>query len=803
MIARTSLVLALLWAPIAAASDNFAADVTSYPSLLAFYKLADTSGSSRCLDSSSNGNHGTASNISYNQAPILALTTPSSAFNGTTSTCILPYTSSGPLAFSLATPFAIEFVDKFGTLGTGAANTIIGKNDVAPNAGAAGWWVGDYTPSSAGQTGIAIQFQTGISGHYWFAETANTWSQGTSHHVGITWEGDGTGNVASLHVYVDGVPQTVNVVSGSSPIGTGDITNGMAPKIGGAVSWYSNSTPDTLSDIAVYNSAHPAGMTPHVLFSGNTPRDALDFFHGQSLAQNNQPPFANPATGCVVFEKDYSDVDVINDINTAVWLMFKHNWTLCAVMVNSAYPPNAASATRALLDAWGLQSVPVYNYQGSGGQTGGPDNGFTNAIETNYRPQDSTDVGIQSFTPSSGGGAGAGYAVGDVFQINGGTLAGGFGAARYVVLTTGTGGSVTSARIKESGSYTVPPSGTVTTAALTGSGTGLTGAITTAAGKGNYGNAEWALFDLINAHPGGVTLINGGQSHLDYAMAQDHLSGLCGLSAVGVMQGWNPNNAMYGAGSEFNSQNTGSEWAAFYSALAACGTPVPVISYGVENTEVNGSGNNQWVYMGENPKSVLNGAVISGSTLTLGSVASGSVAIGDYVYGISVPGGVKIVSGSGLSWQLNRTLGTIPGSGSETMFTNGWDNPAIVAFINNSTATSACQSATPSFYWCRLSWTPLLMYAMQAGINPNGSGRQLWAMWGGNNGTMTMNTPSAGDDSWSPTPQSGFNFITRTASDGVINNQNALVANDNPSNYLPLFRRRSEPGLRAGSRHSN
>ena len=505
----------------------------------------------------------------------------------------------------------------------------------------------------------------------------------------------------------------------------------------------------------------------------------------------------------VVFEKDYSDVDVINDINTAVWLMFKHNWTLCAVMVNSAYPPNAASATRALLDVWGLQSVPVYNYQGTGGQTSGPDNGFTNAIEANYRPQDSTDVGIQSFTPSGGAGAGSGYATGDLFQINGGTPAAGFGAAQYIVLTTGAGGSVTSARIKESGSYSTPPSGTVTTTALTGGGTGLTGTVATAAGKGNYGNAEWALYDLVNAHPGGVTLINGGQSHLDYAMAEDHPATLCGLSTVGVMQGWNPSNGMYGTGAEFNANNSGPEWAAFYSALAACGTPVPVISYGVENTEVNGSGNNQWVYMGENPKSVLNGARISGSTLTLSAVASGTISVGDTVYGTSVPGGVKIVSGSGLSWQLNRTLSTIPGSGTETMFTNGWDNPAIVAYLNNSTSTSACQGATPAFYWCRLSWTPLLMYAIQAGINPNGSGRQLWTMWGGNNGTMTMNAPSSGDDSWSPTPGSGFNFITRTASDSIINNQNALVANDNPSNYLPLFRRRPEPGLRAGSRHAN
>lgn len=781
-------------------TSNYYADIERYAgaSLVGYFPLTDASGAGTALECSgaTGASNGTPTSVTFGSTGLVSGSTDTAAsFSGATpSKVVVPYSGSWYVTlFDNGTAGHFEAdIDVTGITAHGGG--IIASQGVFAN-GSWTWFVtndGSANHLEVNWNGV------GGSGYLSATTTSETIALTGKRHVSMIWAGSGSGATSDLTLSIDGEPQpltvTINSLGTHSFHGTSNLTIGQPFNSGDSL---------VVQHLAFYNTSDPAGATPHLSnLSGNPPRDALDFYHGQGLRQNNQPPFAAPSTSCVVFEKDYSDVDVINDINTAVWLAFKHQWTLCAIMVNSAYPPNAASATRALLDAWNLRSVPVYNYQGTGGVTGTPDNGFTNAIQANYRPQDSTNVGIKTFTPVVGG---SGFSVGDIFQINGGTVASGFGAAKYVVLAV-SGSSVATARIKESGSYSTAPSGTVTTTAITGGGTGLTGTITTASGKGNFGDAEWALHDLIAAHPGNVTLINGGQSHLDYALSQDHPTDLCSLSAVGVMQGDNPNNVLYGNGGEFNAGATGSEWNAFYGVLAGCSPKITVVSYGVENTEGHGSGNSQWVYMGENPKSTLNGASVSGTSLTFSSVASGTVNVGDYVYGASIQGGLKIVSGSGTSWTLNTSVSA---TGPETMFTNGWDNPAIVAFINSSTADGSCASSSPAFKWCRLSWTPVLMYALQSGVNPLGSGRQLYAMWMGNNGKMFMDsttpcgTSATGQNCWSPSTQWANYVLQRTASDSIINNQNLLVANDNPANYLPLFRRQPEPGARAGSRRAN
>jgi len=49
---------------------------------------------------------------------------------------------------------------------------------------------------------------------------------------------------------------------------------------------------------------------------------------------------------------------------------------------------------------------------------------------------------------------------------------------------------------------------------------------------------------------------------------------------------------------------------------------------------------------------------ISGTTLTVSSVTSGAIATGDYLYGVGVLPGTYVVSGSGLSWQVNQSQAT-------------------------------------------------------------------------------------------------------------------------------------------------
>lgn len=67
---------------------------------------------------------------------------------------------------------------------------------------------------------------------------------------------------------------------------------------------------------------------------------------------------------------------------------------------------------------------------------------------------------------------GAGYAVGDLFDINGGTVVGGLNATGEVL--TEAAGVVTSVRLYNGGAYTANPGVGATTTAITGGGAGLT-----------------------------------------------------------------------------------------------------------------------------------------------------------------------------------------------------------------------------------------------------------------------------------------------------------------------------------------
>ena len=75
---------------------------------------------------------------------------------------------------------------------------------------------------------------------------------------------------------------------------------------------------------------------------------------------------------------------------------------------------------------------------------------------------------------------------------------------------------------------------------------------------------------------------------------------------------------------------------------------------------------------GITPTATLTGAAIAGTTLTFAS-ASGTVAIGQLVYDVTglIANPLLIISGSGLSWQVNAATNgpAVPSTGTETMYT--------------------------------------------------------------------------------------------------------------------------------------
>ena len=72
---------------------------------------------------------------------------------------------------------------------------------------------------------------------------------------------------------------------------------------------------------------------------------------------------------------------------------------------------------------------------------------------------------------------------------------------------------------------------------------------------------------------------------------------------------------------------------------------------------------------------VTTGSSISGTTLTLGAVSSGTVAVGQTITGTGVIAGTTIVSGSGLSWVVSVSHGTVVAT-TITMYVN-WDVVAV------------------------------------------------------------------------------------------------------------------------------
>jgi hypothetical protein len=772
-LAGLGVVASLIGAP-AWGTDNYTQNQVNLGAT-AIYTFGDAGGSTHCADSSGLGNTGTISGgTTFNQAALAPGLQTTSATLNSGSGCTLPYTSSGPLA-------TVDYTGKFymeawvvvpNTTTQYKGMAVALKETGAPT----GWnWYFAYNNGcgpAGSQMEMAISFaQGGFSSQYWAASNVS-FTAGTIHHVAISWDYNSGSPIVKF--YVDSIDRGTTVCQNNF---TGSAATSAAPVIASA------GVPAGIQSFAFYpGTSHPAGILTAAGPSGQD-MDNLSFFNWYSEGQNNGAPFTNPPLGVHFgLSDDQSDPDWWGDYLFVMWLAQQQHLRL-DVVGSDAGIVNGPSAYKALLDYWGQSNTQVISYQTASPQA--DSFGANSDMAATFRSQDATLAGIILPVITGGGTA---YQVGDILTLSGGTQ-GSFGvggcpwaqtAAQYEVDAVSSG-VITAGHFLWPGCYTT--TGTVPASPATlpnpHSGAGATITFTAQAKNGLYRDYT-NLGDILKT-TSNVWYTDTGQSYGLNSFFSNYTGAISiwnsQVAAFAPVNGWNPSNAYFSKGAEFNWVHLYTQWASILPNMT-----VPLVITGDEN-QLGGPK--------INPAGAQVHATISGTSLTINSVQTGTVAIGEYLqanYGSHI----KIASGSGTSWTLSGSASSVSNTAMVLTNTDPLVDPLAHAWTHQTFYTFPY--ALPSY--SSALW-PMLA---SGGIVPNGSGYQLYSYYGGLSGNFFIDNGS-GANCWTPSTASsncasaggswvGYqsniaHFIRRRATDAQYATLFATVAAGTPQSALP------------------
>jgi hypothetical protein len=591
--------LAIICFPVLA--SNYSAEILNWSgtSLVYYGRLTDGSGTSAAADSGPNGLAGLVSGtITFGSTGLVTGSSDTSALWGASGA--LDLGSAGETFFhnwDYTHPMHVEAIFK---PNLNRVNGVQEQAVIFSKASSAspyqGWSVNvAFDDAVSNKTALEFTLSHSITaGQYMQVYCATDLANGTTYALAADY--DGSGSVGGMTLSVNGVPCTTMVSASASTLSTSIIT-AVDPFVG-AQQGNANFLKGNLQEVAIWNVSHPAGYQSG-MGSATVPGDTIAWYHSNLQQGTGLPVAWNPNVPNVIWDDDITDdIGGTNDVQELIWLHKNRYINLVGIVADTA-DVNSASVARAILDYWGLQSVPVLAYQGT--FFAGNSQGFSSSTTTQFRPQDITNVGISS-TLGTVSVAGTNYQVGDVLPIPGGTLANGFSAATLTV-TSVSGGGITGLRVSNSGSYSSAPSSPVTLPNNHG-GTQAVVAFSTCARRCNYTDPDSGLIDLINRYNNIAYVMGGTASALQPLLQNYHSAVSSQIGALIFISGEAPSCTYWNVCPDYNLHSSPSS---YNYVDANWPSNVPIFQFGTENPfaqESNNGGPGCFVYGG--PPTIAN-----------------------------------------------------------------------------------------------------------------------------------------------------------------------------------------------------
>ena len=348
------------------ASDLYYSTILSEPSLQSDYHLDEAAGASAVADAKGSNNLLTSKGFQAGQASLLASHNGKAAlFDGVSGE--LTATSGAVFNFDGTQAFSFEFlaqpnVSRSGT--DGECAVISNVNPVSPFNGAEIQLVYNNYNDSKTVVRLLIVHDFG-AGNYLDVHGTTDLSNGTTHHVVVTY--DGSTSASGANIYVDGVPDTVistNALSGASSASRNSTIGARATN---------RFLPAILDEIAIYTSAlSGSDVFTHYLAFLNTVR------------ATSPMPTDPVAPVPVILDTDLaSDVDDVGDLTVLNSLANQGEAKILAIITDSANAYSAPAA-KAFLTYFGKGTVPIGAYQGSIPSGAGADSVYTQTINNEF-----------------------------------------------------------------------------------------------------------------------------------------------------------------------------------------------------------------------------------------------------------------------------------------------------------------------------------------------------------------------------------------------------------------------------------
>jgi hypothetical protein len=466
------------------------------PAILGFWPLGDNSGVTSFADISGNSN---APIISGGVTPgVTGLSLDSfnlaATFNG--STGYASFASSSLFSLEHTAPWSVECLLKVSSIANAQECAIFAK--MANNSSRQGYLVGIIgTGTNTGVVEVQLNNNAAAGANQISVKSSIALTAGTVYHITVSYSGSGL--ASGIAIWVNGlVDQSPSVLVNNL---SATIINSVVASIGsygpGAAAFF----PGTLQYITLYGTSAPNGGDSTQAGYLNTYGYNIASPADYCLALGLTPPSDPSGVPNVIIDTDIcGDWDDCMDVQTLCALHFQGKINIIGAAICSDNV-DSASTVQSFFDYWDI-TAPVYAYQGNA--FGSQPSNYTTQTGLQFEPGDASNEGCTSYSISGGGTANQ---VGDVLTVPGGTLATGSasyfgvnrGRATKLTVSSVSGGAITGFSISDSGSYSTPPSGTITLPNLH-SGTAATVTLTYTVRRGNYTNALTGYRKLFAAN---------------------------------------------------------------------------------------------------------------------------------------------------------------------------------------------------------------------------------------------------------------------------------------------------------------